>query len=172
MIINIFTDASLNTQTLNAGYAFYIGCRANKIQRAGALQRKMKSTTLAELQAIINAVYMLRRAKLPTPSKVVIHTDSMECVKILQGSQQTPYDGYTRACFEECQFQLMDYLQSIGLPVYKYRMYVEFKHVKAHTGGTSKHSLINRWCDLESRRYREDKDISEGFKVKRRPNKK
>ena len=170
MIINIFTDASVNNQSHNAGYAFYIGCRGHKLQRAGVLKVKTKSTVQAELQAIINAVFILRRSNLPKPDKLVIHTDSMECIKMLTGVQQSPHDHGLRMQFEECQLLILDYMQFLCLPVYTYRKFVEFKHVKAHTGDKSKHSLINRWCDLESRRYRELQDEADGYRVKKRPN--
>lgn len=150
MKVSIFTDASIVEN--NCGYAFYIGCKSAKIQKAGKLRKSNINITLAELHCIANAVYTLKHSKIDPVTKIFIYTDNSQCVDALNKDARFK-DAETRSVVDEIHFLMMEICVKHGMSIrYIYKMF-SINHIKAHTGKTDIMSKINHWCDVNARKY-------------------
>jgi len=152
MIVSIFTDASVNITTGQSGYAFYIGCKEGKIQKAGKLKVLTKDSTTAELHCLANAIYTLTRSKFEGLTKVCVFTDSKISIQAINNAA-TFRDKGNREVLEELRFLMMEYCIRYGHSIRDYRKFFDIKHIKAHTGKKDKLSLINNWCDKNACKF-------------------
>lgn len=150
MKVSIFTDASV--RFLNCGYAFYIGCRQGKIQKAGKLKMKSAFVDLAELHCLANAIYTLKHSKFSPVSKVFIYCDNKTVVEALNGTALFK-DEQKRKVVDEIKFLMMDICLKHGKTLRDVDTFFEVIHIKAHTGNTDVFSKINAWCDKNAKLY-------------------
>jgi hypothetical protein len=150
MIATIFTDASVRFK--NCGYAFYIGCRTGKIQKAGRLKIRTDQVDLAELHCLANAVYTLKHCKFTPIEKVFIYCDNDTAVSALNGTALFKSEE-KRKVVDEIHFLMMDVCIKYGKTMRDIDTFFEVNHIKAHTGGSDIFSKINAWCDKNAKHY-------------------
>ncbi len=164
MVVSIFTDISINKKISAGGYAFYIGCRAGKLQRAGKLKGDATESNTAEAQCIVNALYLLNRTVINGVSRVIIYTDNSNVIDAFESKPS--FHGKEKAHRGGCSFYyaiseikiaMIEYCVARGWRVEDYKKAFSIKLVKAHTGNSDKLSVINDWCDTESRKYAAEK---------------
>lgn len=153
MIVSIFTDASVNSQLEKAGFAFYIGCKAGKIQKAGKLKIDTGECTTAELHCIANAVYTLLHCKFEPITKVFIYSDSKGCLNAISGESRSFRSKEVRDVLKEINILMMEICLKHGKSIRQVNSFFELAHVKAHNKKQDKLSIINSWCDHNSRKY-------------------
>ncbi len=153
MIVSIFTDASVNSELKKCGYAFYIGCKTGKIQKAGKLKVETTKSHTAELHCLANAIYTLKHCKFEPITKVIIHSDSKLCLDIISGESRSFADKEARKVLDEINFLMMEICIKHGKSIRQVKSFFEFVHVKAHTKKSDKLSVINDWCDQNARKY-------------------
>lgn len=153
MIVTINTDASLLANKY-AGYAFWIVCNDGRIQKAGKIKEIIKSPSDAELCCIANALYILSKSKWKGISKVIVNTDSKISIDSLNGTSGIPSNNkFKRKCYDEAMFSMMEILIKSGRSIREVYTFFEFRHVKAHSGVKDARSVVNEWCDQQSKKY-------------------
>lgn len=167
MKVSIFTDASVRFK--NCGYAFYIGCRMGKIQKAGQLKIHTGNVALAELHAIANAVYTLKHSKFTPIDKVFIYCDSDSAVMALNGLARFQ-DEETRKAVDEIHYLMIEVCVKHGKTMRDIDTFFEVAHIKAHTEGDDIYSKINAWCDTNAKLY--SKNILPADPARKKPRKK
>lgn len=150
MKVSIFTDASVRYKI--CGYAFYIGCRIGKIQKAGRLKIQTPKVDLAELHCIANAVYTLKHSKFSPIEKVFIYCDNISCVNALNSLARFT-DGEKRKVVDEIHFLMIEVCIKHGKTMRDIDTFFQIQHVKAHTNKGDKFSKINDWCDKNAKLY-------------------
>lgn len=153
MKVSIFTDASVHSELQKAGFAFYIGCQAGKIQKAGKLKVETSNSTTAELHCIANAVYTLLHSKFTPITKVFIYSDSKGCLNAITGESRSFKEKEVRKVLDEINLLMMEICLKHGKSIRSVNTFFELIHVKAHTRKKDKLSQINDWCDQNARRY-------------------
>lgn len=150
MKISIFTDASVRFKW--CGYAFYIGCRMGKIQKAGRLKVRTSKSDLAELHCIANAIYTLKHSKFGKIENVHIYSDSESAVMALNGLSRFA-DEEKRKAIDEIHFLMIEVCVKHGKTMRDIDDFFKVTHVKAHTGASDIYSRINDWCDKSAKQY-------------------
>lgn len=160
MKVSIFTDASVDNARNIGGFAFYIGCVAGKIQKAGKLKNvgKIPDSLVAELYAIGNALHTLKHSKFTPITNVIIYSDSLISVQLLNGDRNGLKDKDKRDIVDEIYFLMMEICLREGKSIRYVDTMFSFKHIKAHSGKKDKMSLINQWCDKNARKYMKTKE--------------
>jgi ribonuclease HI len=146
-MISIFTDASCNTTSKNCGYAFYIGGRGIKIQRAGVLKVKTNNSTIAEVHCIANALHVLVNNVPKKFQRVTIYSDCKYFIQAINGDNRGFRDTELQDVLQEIRFLCMEYCIAQDISIRKYLEAFSFVHIKAHTRKGDKPTLINAWCD-------------------------
>ncbi len=132
----IIVDASWCPETKAGGYGFWIASNRGKVGGGHALNGAIESSTLAEMQAVCNALFIAKNEGYVFPGdEVLVQTD---CRAAIQG-----FEGYrtTEGAEAEARNTYLKLNQSI---------YVELRHVKGHS-----RSLLNRFraqsrCDYNA----------------------
>lgn len=151
MKISIFTDASLTGD--NGGYAFYIGCRTGKLQKAGKLKEHTTNIMYAEMYSIANALYTLKNSKFTPISVVWLYSDRKDVIDVLNGDKPIFKKTQSRKIYEEIKFLMMEICIREGKSIRYVDKMFNFNHITAHTGADDIKSKINAWCDENARRY-------------------
>lgn len=86
MVVTINTDAAYHSKYKVGAFAFWIVSNLGKIMQSGPLKSgEIKSSTEAEIQCILNALYALGTQKWLNITKIVINTDSLNSIHLLSG---------------------------------------------------------------------------------------
>lgn len=143
MIVTINTDASFHYDYKVGAYAFWIVSNLGKVLHCGALKEKALNPTDAETKCIINAISTLRKQNWTGIEKVIINTDSLNSIYILENRKpeikkyRLNYGDNLRADYNK--------IKSSFLPP------IEFRHVKAHKTIETARSWVNDWCDKKAK---------------------
>src|SRR4051812_6214203 len=80
--ITIYTDASVCQETFKGGWACWIKYGEGKtLAKSGAFKEAVKSSTVAELRAIANAIYFtVNNLSVSEYSMIVVVTDSAQAI--------------------------------------------------------------------------------------------
>lgn len=154
MKMTIFTDASVTPELKIGGYAFYIGCTKGMIKKAGVLKTPCETSAHGELYSVANALHTLKYCRFKPVTSVVIYTDYLRTVEILNNDTISFRDKSLRNIIEEINFLMLEICIQENINIRKLRQVFNFLHVKAHTGNRDKLSIINNWCDKEASKYR------------------
>lgn len=150
MKVSIFTDASVVQN--HCGYAFYIGCTAGKIQKAGKLKIRTTNVLIAEMHCIANALHTLKHSKFNPITKVWIYSDSLMSIYAINDAIRLK-DNEHRAVVDEIRFLMMEICLRENRSIRDINKMFSLNHIKAHTGKSDKLSKINQWCDVNARYY-------------------
>lgn len=156
MIVSVFTDASVLFK--NCGYAFYIGCKMGKLQKAGRLKARTSKVDLAELHCIANAIYTLKHSKFTPIDKVFVYCDNAQCVGVLNGDMRFS-DPDKRKVIDEIHFLMIEVCIKNGKTMRDIDTFFSVNHIKAHTGNADIFSKINDWCDKNAKLYSNNKSL-------------
>lgn len=151
MKISIFTDASCIGKY--SGFAFYIGCVAGKIQKAGKLKTTSGNISIAELHCLANALHCLKYCKFKPVTSVHVYMDTTTTVDYMNDIGRGHRGDEQRKVQDEIFFLMLDICIANGHPIRSVNAIFSYNHVKAHTGNQDKLSLINKWCDMNARKY-------------------
>jgi ribonuclease HI len=152
------TDASVNTHSGRAGYAYWITGEdiGGKILRIVETEAGyQKDVNLAEVEAIHRALQRIPGSGMVF-DMLVVNSDSRIALTLL--SHDTKPTRFKSELWEAVG-DTRELLGSFGVPV-------KFKHVRAHSTNTDTRSWVNQWCDRESRQARKRFEDSETRAVK------
>lgn len=135
MLVTIMSDASFCPTFNVAGYGYWIASNRGSQAGGGSMRDKVPNSTVAEMQAVVIALHCAIRDKLVlADDRVLIQIDCKPAILTLLRQAQACDLG------KEAERIFRKYIE-------RYRLEVEFRHVKAHTGNRSKRSVSNAYCD-------------------------
>lgn len=157
MIITINTDASFSN-THNIGtYAFWIASNKGKLFRSGALKGKIYSSTHAEMKCIINAMHQIfNDENFKNVTRIIVNTDCL----FLIDKFEDPYKDW----ISSKKIQLIHESNAIKnkfKKIYnsyfsdkpnKFKIKIEYRHVKAHSHTENARHFVNDFCDKEAKK--------------------
>lgn len=151
MKVSIFTDASCIGNS--SGFAFYIGCTAGKIQKAGKLKTETGDINIAEMHCLANALHCLKHCKFKPVTSVHVYMDALITVDYMNGVNRGFKADRFKTVQDEVFFLMLDICIANGHPIRSVNKIFSYHHIRAHTGNQDKLSLINNWCDVNARKY-------------------
>jgi ribonuclease HI len=144
----INTDASYHREFELGAFAFWIKSDYGKITQCGPLRNRItnkngKGPTEAEVQCIINAFYLLKKANYPAFHTIIVNTDSLNSIAILTNDKveikkwglqwgNTFRDAFNSLKPKNCN--------------------IEFRHIRAHKHTNTPKNFINDWCDKQAKK--------------------
>jgi len=131
-LVTLFTDAGYCHNTLAGSWAAWAKCDDNTMRKAGALKGSLRDSTEAEIQAILNGVFCLKKFfQPPAKSFVILQTDSQHAILHLSQRQRSQI-------FEHYRLKFVEAMQDLRW---------EFRHVQGHQGTKTPRHAVNTWCD-------------------------
>lgn len=146
MIVTINTDAAYHSGFKIGGYAFWIVCNDGRFSHTGILKSKVNNATEAEFKCIINAIHVLFNLKFKNVTKVIINTDSLNVIHLIQNKKEEIKKYRLTHC--------LTYVRKLEkmLTANKFdKKNIELRHVKAHVEIKDKRSWANDWCDKKAK---------------------
>jgi ribonuclease HI len=140
MLVTINTDASFNPVLKVGAYAFWIVCDQGRIMNSGVLKGEIGNSTEAEVRCIVNALHALYRARFSNVHKVIINTDCLHFHSYIGKRKRKEVSSVFQSIASRIA---SEYALKSG--------WIEFRHVKAHSGKAEKRKWVNDWCDKKAK---------------------
>lgn len=148
--VTIATDISSDDRYGITTWACYIRHEGGSIKRVGQFKEYKRDTVTAETHALLNALVIARK-HIPNwdKSKIVIHN---EIEQVLDPIRTKAGNIRLRDAVRA------EAIESIGIPILQEALTWERRKIKAHYRHWEKSEnpakyYLNRWCDMESRKY-------------------
>lgn len=142
MRVTIVTDASYCHQTGASGYGVWVASNRGSSEFGGILS-DIPGSNEAEYVGIARGIYHAMESGIAKPGDyILIQNDFTEAVNYLSGRNDGPTCGK--------KFEVKQWILSIAA---KYRLTLEYRHIKGHSGVRDSRSRAQRKCD--KRAYRE-----------------
>ena len=139
MDITILADASHCPVTNAAGYGFWVASERGKRGGSGAFKNVVPTSTIAEMMALVNALYCAIRFELVQKGdKILFQTDCEAAIFALTNRRKLTTHEFE--CVERMK----------GL-IKEYELMTTYKHVKAHTNNKQSRFKSNNACDKAAR---------------------
>lgn len=133
----LMVDASWCPEYRVGGYGYWIASPKGKWGNQETLRGIVETSTLAEMQAVVNVLYIARKSEYVLPGdSVLIQTDCKAAIMGLEGGRKLS------KAEAQCRNEFKKLMQSI---------YVELRHVKGHTMRAGARFEANRRCDAGAR---------------------
>lgn len=133
----LVVDASWCPSSGAGGYGYWIASDRGKHGGGHPFREKVESSNLAEMQAVVDAIYLARKFELVLPGdEVLVQTDSKAAIqglngfRTVRGNELKTQKEYRKICI------------SIA---------VELRHVKGHTRRTEARFVANNHCDRRAK---------------------
>lgn len=140
MLVTIICDASHCPETGVAGYGFWIASGRGKRGGKGVMRHSCATNTVAEMQAMANALYVAVRLELvQAGDTVLVQTDCLGAIDGLIGMRKKMLD------------QEHDVVTAFFRIKSEARITIDFRHVKGHTKEPGARFAANRACDKDAR---------------------
>lgn len=142
-LVTINTDAGFYPRDKVGSYAYWIKSHSLFLRGSGMFKESVHGPAHAELQAIINAVYVLDKSGFTSISKIVFNRDNIHAHAYKDGNplqQRLWHDLH--ALKKKCKSNVSSFY--------------EFRHVRAHSEIDSSRKFVNDWCDKECTRQLRD----------------
>lgn len=162
MTVTINTDASWSPRNKVGTYAFWIVCNMGKVCKSGILKGVITSPHHAELACIANAFHCLFQQGWPGIKKIVLNTDSLNSIHVLNNdkAKRKRYDLDTTD-FELLRLHVIKNLN--------FKIELKCNHVRSHVSTETPRQWVNEWADKEAKRQLQlwhKKRLNEENKVK------
>jgi ribonuclease HI len=141
VIVTLTTDASYHSQHKVGAYAFWITSDLGRVKASGILKQPVRSACEAEMQCILNALHVMKKAIAGRVEKVIVNTDSLNSIRVFENDKENikKYNlNWAR--------RYRTFLLCLDVPI-------EFRHVKAHKTTKDARSWVNNWCDTAAKKH-------------------
>lgn len=150
----VSTDASTTSnqsppEHRRTGFAYYIRDDEGTYKHAW-YSDEMYSSTLAEVEAMMEAMRFIAVREYPPNTTLIIYCDNMHVIKLLNGGI------VNKKSIEKYKNEL----ETIAAATAQF-VEVDARHVRGHTKGELKRYYMNDWCDKNSRSMRRHKKYYE-----------
>jgi ribonuclease HI len=147
MIVTITTDASYSHRHKMGAFAFWIVSNQGRLCQSGPLRTGCTRPQIAEFRCIINAVHALGRLGWKDITKVIINTDCMDVIHLvnndsanIQKYRLLEWSGDLVKMFNRTYKST-----GIGAPIV-------MRHVKSHVSTETARQWVNEWCDQAAKK--------------------
>lgn len=147
MIVTINTDASFSHRHKIGAFAFWIVCNQGRFCHSGPLKEHCNRAEIAEFRCIINAVHCLGKQKYTGISKVIINTDCLNVIHLIDNDSAAirKYHLNWAGDLVKTFNRTMKAAGLTGIPR-------ELRHVKSHTSTETARQWVNDWCDKAAKK--------------------
>lgn len=129
----LIVDASYCSQTKAGGYGFRIASERGKRSGSGILQGRVTNSMVAEMQAVVNVLWIARNEEKVLPGdEVLIMTDCVAAINGLEGR---------RVLSKEEEVIRKEYLKLNN------HIYVELRHIRGHVKSDKKRYVAHNNAD-------------------------
>lgn len=136
MRVTIIADASFCPDTNAAGYGYWIACDRGKTGGGDEMKGRVPSSMVAEMQAVVNALYVAARLSLVQQGdSVLIQTDCLAAIDTFEGRREFLNGNEIEV------LKAMSHVRS------KLELTILFRHVKGHTRNREARFVTNNLCD-------------------------
>jgi ribonuclease HI len=141
MICTIITDASYDWNTKSGAWAVWIKSNRGTYEGAKALTPKMGSSTVAEVLAAANGIYIARKRELIVPGdRIVIRVDNLAAMDHCKGTvKKTKIVGF--------DMKLIVQARELIRGICKEGIEVDYRHIKAHSGVSKADKWVHNKVD-------------------------
>lgn len=140
MRVTIIADASFCPDTNVAGYGFWIASERGKQGGGGEMKCRVDGNIAAEMQAVVNALYIAHRLQLvQAADEVLIQTDCMAAIDAFEGKRRN---------LPAQEWEAVKVLRRLRSD---HSLRVVFRHVKGHTGKKEARFVTNHLCDKRAK---------------------
>ncbi len=149
IFVTINTDAGFYPYDKVGSFAYWIRGHNIFLKGSGMFKNEVHGAWHAEMQAMINALEVLRRSNPPPIIGFIFNRDN------IYAKTGKTHELRKRLKIEISKFR-SDAVKRLGKPQFKsltknQKNYSLFRHVKSHTDTDDKRSYVNRWCDSQCR---------------------
>jgi ribonuclease HI len=135
----LLVDASWCPKTGAAGYGYWIASDRGKLGGGAPMNGKLSSSNIAEMQAICNALFIVKKIGYILPGeRVLIQSDSQAAILAFKKERIINLDD------EKFAIKVFNKLSK--------DVEINFRHVKGHTGRGEARFLANKHCDKHAKR--------------------
>jgi len=149
MTVTINTDASYHPTHKVGAYAFWIVCSQGRLVHSGPL-KSVKNSQDAELQCIANALHTLWKSSFTNIEHIYVNTDCKFGISAITKGSLMNNCQETVAAIKKIISQLaLKYkdARSGHKSAKKFKKFISWRHVPAHTSGSSKRTWVNNKMD-------------------------
>lgn len=140
MNVTVLTDASHCPDHKVAGYGFWIASERGKLPGSGAMKNLVRTSTLAEMQAVVNAVWKgIKTELIQDGDELLIQIDCESAIYAFRGKRGVADDE-------------KEVVEQLHMILTKLNLKCKFRHVKAHTGSLAPRSKANDACDKRAKK--------------------
>lgn len=142
------TDAGYFTRDKVGSYAYWIKATGLHLHGSGLFKNKCAGPWQAEMQAMINALHVLKQAKPPPIIRFIFNRDNINARSGSKGNHLRQDLKEAIAWFKK------DAIERLGIDEFRrltvnQKNYAEFRHVKSHDNTDTKRNWVNDWCDRQ-----------------------
>lgn len=139
-LVTMFTDASWNHRTNIGVWVMWAKLNGNTIRYSGQLRLPVAQIGTAELSAIANGLYCIKRYfACEADSKIIAQTDSLEAILAIKNDKHPRQDDRNLVAY------IKEFIATHGWQL-------DLRHVKGHKGAATPRNAVNTWCDKECKR--------------------
>jgi len=140
MLITLFTDAGYRPDLKRGTWAAWYKAEGQTFRRSGILRSEILYSADAELMAIANAFYYIRRDLKPSgKDKIILQTDCMEAIAAIKAG------NHIRPKAREAVITINSLWTAAEFSL-------DMRHVNGHKGTATPRNAVNTWCDKECQR--------------------
>lgn len=140
MLVTIIADASHCHETKGAGYGFWIASNRGKMAGGGPMKQPAHNSTVAEMQAVVNALHTaLKEGLVIYGDQVLLQTDCVAAIQGLNGQRELR---------QEQEIAARDSIKALTS---RFSLRLEYRHVKGHTSRREARYVTNNRCDERAR---------------------
>jgi hypothetical protein len=148
VFITCNTDAGYFPIDKVGSFAYWIKGGDMHLHGSGLFKTKCAGPWQAEMQAIINALHVLKKQNPPPIIGFIFNTDNLNA---RPGSKGNELRRKLKALIQEFKDDAKKRLGKIAftLATKNSNQYAQFRHVEAHTHTDTKRNYVNDWCDKQ-----------------------
>lgn len=138
MLVTINTDASYNSHYKIGTFSFWIVSDAGRICKRGNLKGDVITSQEAEFKAVLNALhFLLEKSGWKYINRIIINCDCQPVVDMINGSETQKWAKSYKSHFNSIKK--------------KFKISIEARKVKAHSGIDQSRNWVNDWCDEQAK---------------------
>lgn len=140
MRVTVIADASHCSQTGAAGYGWWTACERGKRGGGGQVQRKVDSSSAAEMIALVNALHLSVKGELiQAGDHVLFQTDCQAAIDAFMSTRNrlTKDEKAAKQAFFDLKRE--------------HSITFSFRHVKGHTNNPEARYVTNNLCDKRAK---------------------
>lgn len=151
MLVSVFSDASMCSQTGACGWGGWAKSQRNTTRCGGPMRARIWDINIAESMAVVNTVATaLKQGTILRGDDILIQTDNTAVESILRGrSSMTSANSHRKSKkHRESRQKQRNAVHAAWCKLMQdYNLTFRWRHIKGHTQDKAPRSAVNRMCD-------------------------